>query len=60
MMAKYSKMNDKIERISKRIYTFVLGMHIASLMLFSFLKTAINYIIYDFGDESYYLKYFAM
>lgn len=58
-MTKYSKMNEKIERITKQFCVFVLITHIINLMLFLFLQTVINYYINDLGDESFSLEYFA-
>lgn len=60
MVANYIKMNHKIERISKRIYTYVLIAHIASMVLLSLFGTILNYFFYDLGDESFYLGYLGM
>lgn len=60
LKTKYSKMNDKIDQVSKRIYSFVLKLQMTSMILFCLVQTAINYFFYDLGDESFYLKFLAM
>lgn len=51
---KYSKMNEKIERITSRFYAFIMISQNAGMVVASFLPTAIDYFINNLGDESYH------
>lgn len=57
---KYFKMNEKIEQILKRIFSLIFKLHIMNYVVFNFLRTIIDYFIYDLGDNSYHLFYLAM
>lgn len=58
-VTKYSKMNEKIERISKQFYVVIMGVHITQASL-RFFGTAINYFIYDLGDKSFDLLFSSL
>lgn len=51
----YNEMNEKIERISKLVYTIFVEASIVGLVLPPLLITLVNYFIYDLKDESYFL-----
>lgn len=53
-------MSVKIEQISKQFYFTVLKFKSAEIFLLYILRTAINYYIYDLGDQSYCIPFYTM
>lgn len=51
----YNELNEKIERICRLIYITLTECTIPGLMVPCFLITAVNYFVYDLGDESFYV-----
>lgn len=54
--AEYKEMIEKIERMS-RIFCYALIITLGFLMPPALLFTAVNYLIYDLQEESFYLLY---
>lgn len=55
-----TEIDENIELISNVIHFVTTKLTIAGLLLPPLVLTAINYFIYDFGDESYVLPYPVM
>lgn len=51
----YNEMNEKIERISKLVYSIFVEASIAGLVVPPLLITLVNYFIYDLKEDSYFL-----
>lgn len=56
----YSKVNVKIERMSKLIDLFLFKLQNVLPMAFFFLQNIVNFYIFDLGNESFYLPVRAM
>lgn len=55
--AKYCDMNEKIERVSKLYYIEITKFNVPMLFLPVLFATAINYFVYDLGNDSYRLPF---
>lgn len=51
----YIEQNGKIERISELIYFFMVELTVPSVLFPALFITTINYLIHDFGNESFFL-----
>lgn len=51
----YMELTEKIERMSKLVYTIFVEASLAGLITPPMLITLVNYFIYDLNDESYHL-----
>lgn len=51
----YLELNEKIERMSKFVYTIFVEASVAGLLIPTMLITLVNYFVYDLKDDSYAL-----
>lgn len=51
----YIEMNEKVERISRLVYTIFVEASMAGLLIPPLLITLVNYFVYDLNEESYFL-----
>lgn len=51
----YTELNEKLERMSKFVYTVFVEASLAGLIIPPLLITLVNYFIYDLSEESYFL-----
>lgn len=58
-MIKYTKLNEKIERISKWFISAFMSFHVMGFLA-GILLTLTNYFMYDLGDESFQVIYLAV
>lgn len=58
--AMYSKLNEKIERISNMMYLFIIKLTVPCVIIPGLLITMTNHFIYDLGVDSYYLPILLM
>lgn len=53
--AMYSKLNEKIERMSNLVYLLIIKLTVPGVIIPGLLITIVNYFVYDLGDDSYFL-----
>lgn len=58
--AMYIALNEKIERLSHLIYMGSIKLTIPGLMIPSIFISLINFFVYDFGDDSFFLPFPVM
>lgn len=51
----YVELNEKIERMSKHVYSIFVEASLVGLVMPPLLITLVNYFIYDLSEESYFL-----
>lgn len=56
----YIELNEKIEQMSRLLYVVTVKLTIPGSILPAVFITAINYFLYDLGDESFFSPFFVM
>lgn len=51
----YSKVNEKIERVSEIVYFVLVKLNVLACILPPLITTMVNYYIFDLGDVSFQL-----
>lgn len=58
--AMYIALNERIEQFSQLFYTGSIKLTIPGLMVPAIFITLINFFVYDFGDDSFFLPFPVM